>query len=166
MHCLFWGTGAMGPAIGKHASPRCLSICSSHNCDWRRSVRHSIGNPAVTELKDQWLSPQWFGDTVTPAFWGQLWLAEGPATYFEDVGGEAATPGSAFLDRFYAGAVRLQSFAAVAWERAEASEEVPDLWEPAAPASVSCRLLRVALHIYVVTMLRKHHPRLHPLQTR
>jgi aminopeptidase N len=26
---------------------------------------------------------QWFGDTATFAFWGDLWLAEGPATYFE-----------------------------------------------------------------------------------
>lgn len=26
---------------------------------------------------------QWFGDTSTFAFWGDLWLAEGPATYFE-----------------------------------------------------------------------------------
>jgi Peptidase family M1 domain len=26
---------------------------------------------------------QWFGDTTTFAFWGDLWLAEGPATYFE-----------------------------------------------------------------------------------
>ncbi len=48
------------------------------------------------------LPAQWFGDLVTPKFWGHLWLAEGPATYFENVGGEAAFPGSAFLDRFYA----------------------------------------------------------------
>lgn len=48
---------------------------------------------------------QWFGDFVTPAFWGHLWLAEGPATYFENVGGEQAFPGSAFLDRFYADSV-------------------------------------------------------------
>ncbi len=48
---------------------------------------------------------QWFGDFVTPAFWGHLWLAEGPATYFEAVGGEHAFPGSAFLDRFYAESV-------------------------------------------------------------
>lgn len=48
---------------------------------------------------------QWFGDFVTPAFWGHLWLAEGPATYFEAVGGEHAFPGSAFLDRFYADSV-------------------------------------------------------------
>lgn len=47
-------------------------------------------------------SLQWFGDTVTFAHWGSLWLAEGPATYFENVGGEAAVPGSAFLDRFFA----------------------------------------------------------------
>ena len=49
--------------------------------------------------------PQWFGDTVGFAFWNELWLAEGPATYFENVGGEAAAGGSAFLDRFYADSV-------------------------------------------------------------
>lgn len=48
---------------------------------------------------------QWFGDTVTFAFWGDLWLAEGLATYFENVGGEAAAAGSDFLDRFYADSV-------------------------------------------------------------
>lgn len=48
-------------------------------------------------------SMQWFGDFVTPATWGHLWLAEGLATYFENVGADAGLPAAApALDRFFA----------------------------------------------------------------
>jgi aminopeptidase N len=40
---------------------------------------------------------QWFGDAVTPAAWGHVWLSEGFASYFEQLWVEHAQGDSAFL---------------------------------------------------------------------
>lgn len=45
---------------------------------------------------------QWFGDLVTCDYWGELWLNEGFATYFENYGATAARPAYRFYDNFYA----------------------------------------------------------------
>ena len=44
---------------------------------------------------------QWFGDLVTPEWWGEVWLKEGFASYFEALGATAANPNLAVLDTFY-----------------------------------------------------------------
>ena len=40
---------------------------------------------------------QWFGDAVTPAEWGHVWLSEGFASYFEQLWVERSQGDSAFL---------------------------------------------------------------------
>ena len=46
---------------------------------------------------------QWFGDLVTMKGWGELWLNEGFATYFENIGATYARPNMAYLETFYSG---------------------------------------------------------------
>ena len=44
---------------------------------------------------------QWLGNLVTPAWWSEVWLKEGFATYFETLGATAANANLAVLDTFY-----------------------------------------------------------------
>ncbi|WP_148611797.1 M1 family metallopeptidase [Nocardioides rubriscoriae] len=49
------------------------------------------------------LAHQWFGDAVSPADWGDVWLNEGPATYLEtqlaaDLNGSASTQDTYYAD--------------------------------------------------------------------
>ena len=44
---------------------------------------------------------QWFGDLVTMGVWGELWLNEGFATYFEALGATAAASDFALLEGFF-----------------------------------------------------------------
>lgn len=45
---------------------------------------------------------QWFGDLVTCDYWGELWLNEGFATYFEHYAATAAQPTYRYYDTFFA----------------------------------------------------------------
>lgn len=47
------------------------------------------------------MTHQWFGDLVTMDYWGELWLNEGFATYFEEHGATAAQPSYRFYDTFF-----------------------------------------------------------------
>ena len=44
---------------------------------------------------------QWFGDLVTMRDWGELWLNEGFASYFENLAGTIARPNFAYFETFY-----------------------------------------------------------------
>lgn len=44
---------------------------------------------------------QWFGDLTTMAWWSDLWLNEGLASYLEFLGADAAHPALAFFEHFY-----------------------------------------------------------------
>ncbi|KAK9845543.1 hypothetical protein WJX84_010042, partial [Apatococcus fuscideae] len=47
------------------------------------------------------MAHQWFGNLVTMEYWGELWLNEGFATYFEDLGATAARPAYLYKDYFF-----------------------------------------------------------------
>ncbi|WP_371776921.1 M1 family metallopeptidase [Streptomyces sp. NBC_01438] len=61
------------------------------------------GPPSV-ELLVHEMSHQWFGDSVTPASWRDMWLNEGPATYAEWLWEEEKedTPAQESFDEAYA----------------------------------------------------------------
>ena len=44
---------------------------------------YSSGNRAVRQTIVHELAHQWYGDTVTPSDWGDLWMNEGMATYLD-----------------------------------------------------------------------------------
>ncbi|KAI3429433.1 hypothetical protein D9Q98_005527 [Chlorella vulgaris] len=47
------------------------------------------------------MAHQWFGNLVTMEFWGELWLNEGFASYFEYLGATAAHPDNSYWSTFY-----------------------------------------------------------------
>ncbi|KAK9863355.1 hypothetical protein WJX84_004350, partial [Apatococcus fuscideae] len=47
------------------------------------------------------MAHQWFGNLVTMGYWGELWLNEGFATYFEDLGATAARPDYLYKEYFF-----------------------------------------------------------------
>lgn len=47
------------------------------------------------------MAHQWFGNLVTMDYWGELWLNEGFASYFEYVGATAAEPRDELFSTFY-----------------------------------------------------------------
>ncbi|KAK9828032.1 hypothetical protein WJX81_003329 [Elliptochloris bilobata] len=59
--------------------------------------RRDVGEVVAHEL-----AHMWFGDLVTMGAWGELWLNEGFATYFEALGATAAAPDLPYLDGFAA----------------------------------------------------------------
>lgn len=52
-------------------------------------------------VPEERLCAQWFGDLVTMKDWGELWLNEGFATYFENIGATIARPNMAYLETFF-----------------------------------------------------------------
>lgn len=59
------------------------------------------------------LTHQWFGDSVTPLTWADIWLNEGPAVYFQWSWAEKA------------GGPTLEESARISWDAADDSMDVP-----------------------------------------
>lgn len=65
-------------------------------------VWHCCVFSAGVEGRSSWgAAVQWFGDLVTMRDWGELWLNEGFATYFENVGASIARPNFAYFETFF-----------------------------------------------------------------
>jgi hypothetical protein len=56
----------------------------------------SVGDSTLTHE----LTHQWFGDNVSPSFWSDLWLNEGPATYAESQRANEATTETTFYNQW------------------------------------------------------------------
>ena len=59
------------------------------------------------------LTHQWFGDSVTPLTWADIWLNEGPAVYFQWSWAESV------------GGPTLEESARISWDAADDSMDVP-----------------------------------------
>eukprot|EP01025_Chloroclados_australasicus_P011963 TRINITY_DN1540_c1_g1_i7.p1 TRINITY_DN1540_c1_g1~~TRINITY_DN1540_c1_g1_i7.p1 ORF type:complete len:1131 (+),score=142.23 TRINITY_DN1540_c1_g1_i7:75-3395(+) len=65
------------------------------------SDRYAVGYVVAHEM-----AHLWFGDYVTMEYWGDLWLNEGFATYFENIGAVMVYRDYPYLQRFYSSIVR------------------------------------------------------------
>ncbi len=52
--------------------------------DYLRDARSRLDNPGEATIAHE-IAHQWWGDTVTPARWDDVWLSEGFATYYSDL---------------------------------------------------------------------------------
>ncbi|KAK2080839.1 hypothetical protein QBZ16_000693 [Prototheca wickerhamii] len=61
----------------------------------------TAGRRTVAQIVAHEMVHMWFGDLVTMAWWSELWLNEGFATYFEYLGAQAAVPAYHYYTTFY-----------------------------------------------------------------
>jgi aminopeptidase N len=73
----------------------------------------ALREPDPDQLLVHELAHQWFGDSVTPASWADIWLNEGPAVYLQWSWAESV------------GGPTLEQSAQISWDAADASMDVP-----------------------------------------
>jgi aminopeptidase N len=73
----------------------------------------AMGEPDPDQLLVHELAHQWFGDSVTPATWADIWLNEGPAVFWQWRWAETT------------GGPTLEQSAQMSWDAADASMDVP-----------------------------------------
>ena len=73
---------------------------------WDPAVNNVAQLQQVAVVIAHELAHQWFGNLVTAAWWSQLWLNEGFATYVEYIGADASNPELLMRDQFISVAQR------------------------------------------------------------